>query len=349
MSRIDKRFIKFGTGTNEVNIDVVPDGTTRMALTNDVQTIAGVKTFSSLPVASAEPTLDGQLTNRAWVLAQLESKVHGLTWRAPVDGMGATNPDTPTVGQRFINTTDNKVYECVEAGVWNAGDAPAANWTMLLKSEDRAYTFDADTSAWVAISASILADATKSSKGKVQVGDGIAVASGIISLDVATNSGLELTGTSPDQQLAAKVDTTTGLEITARGIAVNLQATNPTLQVTEGELGVKVKTAGGLLVDADGLSVDPAAAIDFPIQKHVTITLSAQNITDKYVDLSETVHAAEASSVQVVPAGGPVQTIGVDFELINNGSEQLRRLSWNGLWLDGVVEAGDVLNVWYAV
>jgi len=347
MSRTDKRFIKFGTGTNEVNIDVVPDGTTRMALTNAEQTISGVKTFSDLPVAAADPTIDSHLTNRAWVLTQLENKVHGLTWRAPVDGMGATNPETPTVGQRFINTTDNKVYECVEAGTWNTGDTPAANWTMFLKSEDRAYTFDSDTSTWIAISASILADATKSSKGKVQVGDGIAVASGIISLDVAENSGLELTGTSPDQKLAAKVDTTTGLELTASGIAINLEATNPTLQVTEGELGVKVKTAGGLLVDADGLSVDPAA-IDFPIQKHVTITLSAQNITDKYVDLSETVHAAEASSVQVVPAGGPVQTIGVDFELINNGSEQLRRLSWNGLWLDGVLEAGDVMNVWYA-
>jgi len=41
MSRIDKRFIKFGTGTNEVNIDVVPDGTTRMALkTRSKQSVA---------------------------------------------------------------------------------------------------------------------------------------------------------------------------------------------------------------------------------------------------------------------------------------------------------------------
>ena len=42
-------------------------------------------------------------------------------------------------------------------------------------------------------------DATKSAKGKVQIGDGIAVSSGTISVDVG--SGLELSGTSPNKKV----------------------------------------------------------------------------------------------------------------------------------------------------
>ena len=35
-----------------------------------------------------------------------------------------------------------------------------------------------------------------------------------------------------------------------------------------------------------------------------------------------------------------------DFELITNGSD-IRRLSWNGLDLDGILEAGDKITVEY--
>ena len=70
-------------------------------------------------------------------------------------------------------------------------------------------------------------DATAASgggvKGKITVDSdyGLDVASGVLSIDLATNPGLEFSS----GDLTAKVDTNAGLELSASGIGVDLAAT----------------------------------------------------------------------------------------------------------------------------
>lgn len=72
-------------------------------------------------------------------------------------------------------------------------------------------------------------------------------------------------------------------------------------------------------------------------------TLSGTDITNKYVLLST---APVTKNKTVMLPEGPAQTYGVDFEVTNDNGGT--RLSWNGLALDGVLEAGDLLLILYS-
>ncbi len=74
----------------------------------------------------------------------------------------------------------------------------------------------------------------------VKKGDGIELTSnsGAVNIDLATNSGLELSGTSPNKELKALIDTTGGLQINgANGLALYLNGT--TLQTNASGVSVK--------------------------------------------------------------------------------------------------------------
>lgn len=68
-----------------------------------------------------------------------------------------------------------------------------------------------------------------------------------------------------------------------------------------------------------------------------TFTLSGTNITNKFVTLSATPTTTSDTVLNII--GGVVQDYGVDFTVSGT------TLSWNGLWLDGVLEIGDKLIV----
>jgi hypothetical protein len=70
-----------------------------------------------------------------------------------------------------------------------------------------------------------------------------------------------------------------------------------------------------------------------------TIILTQQNIDDKEVTLNSTPMISE--SVQLTPSGGIPQVNGIDFSVVSN------ILSWDGLGLDGFLQAGDILLVQY--
>ena len=67
------------------------------------------------------------------------------------------------------------------------------------------------------------------------------------------------------------------------------------------------------------------------------ITLTATDISNKYVTLSDIPTEPNKTTLSIV--GGVPQTYGIDFEVVGN------QLSWNGLALDGELEAGDVLII----
>ncbi|MDX9703942.1 MAG: hypothetical protein RBU23_13000 [Candidatus Auribacterota bacterium] len=74
------------------------------------------------------------------------------------------------------------------------------------------------------------------------------------------------------------------------------------------------------------------------------ITLSSTDISNKYIDLTNT--PIDGSAVEVHPSDGIPQTYGLDFSVVTNGSV-IKRLSWSGLAMDGILASGDKLVVSY--
>lgn len=70
-----------------------------------------------------------------------------------------------------------------------------------------------------------------------------------------------------------------------------------------------------------------------------TIQLTPQMMIDKAFTLA---HAPQSvRSVILIPAGGPPQLPEIDFDIAGS------QLVWNGLGLDGILEAGDLILVHY--
>jgi hypothetical protein len=69
------------------------------------------------------------------------------------------------------------------------------------------------------------------------------------------------------------------------------------------------------------------------------ITLTPTNILNKNVTLSQPPITPSQVSLEVI--GGPEQNYGTDFTVSG------MTLSWSGLFLDGVLVAGDILNIYY--
>lgn len=77
-------------------------------------------------------------------------------------------------------------------------------------------------------------------------------------------------------------------------------------------------------------------------RKALVVTLSAADISNKYIALGEI--PANPTSVSVTPKGGPQQFYGDDF--IMDAGEPTH-VTWNGLGMDGVLLAGDKLYIEY--
>ena len=73
---------------------------------------------------------------------------------------------------------------------------------------------------------------------------------------------------------------------------------------------------------------------------NATITLTAQNISEKKVALPST--PKNPTEVILTPEGGPAQAYSVDFTII-----ETNKISWSGLGLDGFLEAGERIFVSY--
>jgi hypothetical protein len=100
-------------------------------------------------------------------------------------------------------------------------------------------------------------------------------------------------------------------------------------------------------------NTDAIAAITSEEERGQAFTLSAQNITDKYVDL--TAAPKTASLVRLVVVGGLEQDYGVDFTIISDGSE-MKRLTWDDAAVGGPstgmvadLAASDKIRVYYQV
>lgn len=214
----------------------------------------------------------------------------GTTWNLilansggePVDGVRVVVTDTSAAGS-FATYEDQIATYDATGDTWSFYD-PEDGDALLIVGENSVYEnsgFTFDASAWIQFTGAgqINAGDGLSKDGNVlnvNAGDGIEIASDRVAIDLyATNPGLTLIGTTPDKELSVLANTAAGIKLTASGVEVNVEAdgaivfdgvnggievnletTNPTLDIVSNELGVKYSaTASGLDQDANGLKV----------------------------------------------------------------------------------------------
>ena len=75
-----------------------------------------------------------------------------------------------------------------------------------------------------------------------------------------------------------------------------------------------------------------------------TLTLTATNISNKYIDLTHI--PINGVTVDVLPYGGIRQLYTTDFTIITDGAD-IKRLNWNGLGMESLVAEADIIVVNY--
>lgn len=235
-------------------------------------------------------------TGEAWVVNNWSTQTDGdivewdgSAWQVIVANSGSEPPDgtravvigSGAAGSFSGQDGDVAVYDATGSS-WSF-NTPEDGWALLITGESSVYEnlgYTYDSAAWVQFTGAgqINAGEGLSKDGNtlnVNAGDGIEIASDRVTIDLASTPGLELSGTTPDAELSVLANTAAGIQITASGVEVNLESdgalvfdgvngglevnletTDPTLEIASNELGVKYSTtASGLDQDANGLKV----------------------------------------------------------------------------------------------
>ncbi len=138
--------------------------------------------------------------------------------------------DDPEEWTQFEVTVDGPAVSAFKVSDTSITDTPnlgmaytslTGNQTHFARGNDNGYTWNDDGETWIQVTGvGSLPDATKDIYGVVRIGDGIAVTSGIISLDLTADAGLELTGAAGYQTIGINIASGGGLETTASGTSV---------------------------------------------------------------------------------------------------------------------------------
>lgn len=158
MAIIDGRFVKKNADTlkhntsKELEVKIKAGGVLEKTVDglnvklNDAST-ATDNLWSSSKIASEL----GSKASESYV----DNAVAGLKWKKPVINFitqSALDGLSPQECDRYLvtdGTNENKIAEYIdEAWVYTA---PQDNWTLIRKSDDRAYTYDEDTTSWTDI------------------------------------------------------------------------------------------------------------------------------------------------------------------------------------------------------
>jgi hypothetical protein len=234
----------------------------------------------------------------------------------------------------------------------------AINEQRAVESTDEAAMWDTDTGTWIFTSAGAIPTATGAAGGGV-LGKatfdtlyGLAVNSGIVKIKLFANNGLFFDSANT-YDLNMQYDSTGAISATAAGIKVNLEASNPTLQIdVTNKLGLKIKVGGGVSVDSNGVYVDVNGKI--PLVSHTVDSTDAANF---YLTLAAPVTVANRKYVRIVPVGGPEQRNheldinAVDFGVGTDATTNLDRIYFKNttgvarLSATATFTIGDILTI----
>lgn len=279
-------------------------------------TMTGSLIMSADTTVTVPTPTAGFTANNAVNKSYVDSLVTGISWKEPVDATGAVNPTTFASGYRFLNTTDGKIYTATAINTFDAGVAPAANWSVLDKTTDAGYTYDADTLTWVQFSGAgqINAGVGLAKNGNtldVLLGAGIAqLPTDEVGVDIAAGKAVQLTSTATGGQVTFVLDgagleqSALGLKISAAGVT-NAMLLNSQLTIN-GDAGTDALALGDTLqikgTVAQGISTSvaesPAGTSTF------TITVADTTTTTKGVAQFADADFAVAAGVVSVKAAG---------------------------------------------
>ena len=249
----------------------------RVKLAGD--TMGGDLSFNSLYTVKGlrAPAQAGDAATKAYV----DSVAAGLSWQAPVASVGSSNPGTATIGTRFLNTTDGKIYTATAADTFDAGLAPQDGWSLFDQATETGYVYSG--SAWVQFTGAgqVTAGVGLAKNGNIidiNLGAGIAeLPSDEVGVDLFTGGGLFLTvdGSVADAtnaaQVAVKLDGTT-LTRTVDGVKVS-DATILRITTAENAIVTEVSdrtAADALLTTNLGNEVTARTAADTALQTALT-------------------------------------------------------------------------------
>jgi hypothetical protein len=213
----------------------------------------------------------------------------------------------------------------------------------------------------------------------VGAGDGITVTADAVSVNasqiVDTTKGLVVAS----NDISVNLDANGGLVFTAGAIGLGSGVAGDGLSITDGVLSVNTGNGTQLVGDSVVLGpltsnwntyngathyeitglADPTTPSSATTMSWVqtaitnatansdvveTFTLSASNITNKYVQLANV--PKTASQVVLLIKNAPNQFYGIDYQM--DGSTP-NRLTWASMGIDGIIEAGDNITVMYNV
>jgi len=267
---------------------VTINGLTPAAADAYVVTDAGTLTAGSLAVVAGDLV---EFDGSAWV--KVVAQAGGFV---PVDTRVLLSTTTALISPYTDSTDDGKVMDFTGSSNTGVATGDAVDGNAVLVSGEGAYwendgfVFDGTvpTGVWVQFTGGgqIDAGAGLSKSGNtiaVNFGDGIIEASDYVAIDlVASNPGLELTGTTPTKKLQVQVDGAHGLILGSSGIEIEIDDTPDTLDV-----------------DSDGLKVVGVPSLFKVNDTAVGATVTAPNfdtLTDGSNADSLHVHSAAPST-----------------------------------------------------
>lgn len=209
----------------------------------------------------AAPTNSGDAATKNYV----DAVAGGLSWQPPVDSTGPSNPLTATTGDRFLNTTDFKIYTAIGTNAWD-GAVPADGWAVFDRSTETGYVYPG-TGAWVQFTGTgqITAGIVLSKTGNtldVNIGAGLMDDTDSLTLKIASGSAISKTEGAGLNEVALLLDggsasglaqSVSGLKIGAAGVT-NAMLVNSSISLN-GDTGTgSVDLGATLAFDGDSVT-----------------------------------------------------------------------------------------------
>jgi hypothetical protein len=288
---------------NKAYVDSVASGLEPKDAVEAVKTGGNVTPLSGLATTVDTVPLDTD-GMRVLLTAQTDAKengiwvVHSGAWTRPVDFAVGSDAHAAFVlaisGAAWLGSG----WVCTNAA--GAGIVGTNNLTFV------------QFSAAVTVTASTGLEMVGSDV-RVKKGDGIEVTSnsGATNIDLATDPGLALTGTSPNKKLAWKPDNARGLAMDATGAYAKVGAgTNPGLQFLSGgdagKIDLKLDGSGGLTTNASGEAIKLNGALP-----GIALAAGGASVTSApKVDALKTASGGISAGDAVYPSGNNLVSTG---------------------------------------
>jgi hypothetical protein len=220
----------------------------------------------------------------------VDSLAGGLSWQESVDGIGAELPLTAAAGDRFINTTDGKIYTATAVDTWDAGVTPADGWASFSTVDETGYVFSG--SVWTQFTGT----------GQITAGLGLKKTGNRIDVELSSTGGVTFTPNETDEGsvLSLKLDGAT-LSMGADGLRIAADVMTELSTATSDIAALEIDLAA-LSDAADAHALAEASARDAAILVETNRATDAEEAIQLELDATQTGAGLETSGAYAADA-----------------------------------------------